>query len=160
MKNFESRMAASGKRSWWNKNGYKVNRVILWPLWVTIKLNEKYKTRQQPNFKRIKKYLDKYLPERARGYWDKKLNGFGIIERDWDNEYLLIDSTNLIFYRHSRAYKYCQRHKKTIQEYIFNEYQIDGFTKLTIEKDMEWFKDNIIIRNVDRTPNMIFFQKS
>ena len=61
-------------RKWWFKNGYKVLRIIFFPIWIILIIHEKIinwlNSRQSWNEERAKKILDYYIPRRS----------------DWDNE--------------------------------------------------------------------------
>ena len=56
-------------RKWWNKNGYKVNRVILFPIWIIALTCEKVtnwlNNRQKWNEERANEILSYYIPRRA-----------------------------------------------------------------------------------------------
>ena len=66
-------------RKWWRKNDYKVWRVLLFWIWIPIKLfcdadDKKYKTMQYSD-ETTKKYLDKVLPYLV-SYWGEEPNCF------------------------------------------------------------------------------------
>lgn len=117
-------------RKWWSKNGYKVNRVILFPIWIGTVIAEKVKkylnSREVWSEERAKEILDYYIPRRAE--WsetDKTFyffdNGYG-----WSIGY---------------AKKYLKKRDRRwwnvnrgwvggkIRDYLINEYEITGFTK-------------------------------
>ena len=59
-------------RKWWSKNGYKVMRVILFPIWCGIKAKEKatsyLNSREEWSEERAKEILNYYIPRKAE--WD------------------------------------------------------------------------------------------
>ena len=56
-------------RKWWNKNGYKVLRVIFFPIWITGITKEKIEkwldSRESWSENRVKEILDYYIPRRS-----------------------------------------------------------------------------------------------
>lgn len=117
-------------RKWWSKNGYKVNRVIFFPIQIGSVIAEKVKkylnSREVWSEERAKAILDYYVPRRAE--WsetDKTFyffdNGYG-----WSIGY---------------AKKYLKRRDRRwwnvhrgwvggkIRDYLINEYEIAGFDK-------------------------------
>lgn len=117
-------------RKWWSKNGYKVNRVIFFPIWIgsiiAEKIQKKLNARQVWSEERAKEILDYYVPRRA----------------EWSE----IDKTFYFFdngYGWSMAYakKYLKRKDRRwwnnhrgwvggkIRDYLINEYEIAGFDK-------------------------------
>ena len=137
----------SNFRRWWYKNGYKVNRVIFFPIWIfalTCKKIENWlNNRQKWNEERANEILNYYIPRRAE--WDKHTeefyffdNGFG-----W--------SINL-------AKKYLKRKDRRfwelhngwcggrIKDYLKNTFELEGFTKTVLNVDNSWteiiFKKN------------------
>ena len=61
-------------RKWWNKNGYKVMRVILFPIWWGIKAKAKIdyhlNSREKWSEERVKEILNYYVPRLAD--WDEE----------------------------------------------------------------------------------------
>lgn len=59
-------------RKWWNKNGYKVMRVILFPIWWGIKAKEKIEaylnSKCEWSDERAQEILNYYVPRKAE--WD------------------------------------------------------------------------------------------
>ena len=70
-------------RKWRSRNGYKVMRVVLFPLWLGIKVKEKITTylnsREKWDKERVKEILNYYIPRRAvecsqgLGWWQDSL---------------------------------------------------------------------------------------
>lgn len=117
-------------RKWWSKNGYKVNRVIFFPVWIgsiiVEKIQKALNARQVWSEEKAKEILDYYIPRRAE--WsetDKTFyffdNGYG-----WSMGY---------------AKKYLKRKDRRwwnnhrgwvggkIRDYLINKYEIAGFEK-------------------------------
>ena len=56
-------------RKWWRKNGYKVWRVVLFPLWIgellKNKINKRLNSKEQWNEERANEILNYYIPRCA-----------------------------------------------------------------------------------------------
>jgi hypothetical protein len=135
-------------RKWWNKNDYKVYRVVLFPIWIACLLAQKIKkalnARQVWSEERAKEILDYYVPRRAE--WsetDKTFyffdNGFG-----WSLGY---------------AKKYLKRKDRRwwdnykggisggrIRNYLINEYEIAGFDKQVGNCDNGWTEIDFVMQ--------------
>lgn len=65
-------------RKWWNKNGYKVMRVILFPIWWGIKAKEKIEkylnSKCEWSDERAQEILNYYVPRKAE--WDAESKSF------------------------------------------------------------------------------------
>lgn len=117
-------------RKWWSKNGYKVNRVLLFPIWIGIVIAEKVKkylnSREVWSEERAKAILDYYVPRRAE--WSETDKTFYF----FDNGY---------GWSMGCAKKYLKRKDRRwwnvnrgwvggkIRDYLINEYEIAGFDK-------------------------------
>lgn len=117
-------------RKWWNKNSYKVNRVIFFPVWIGGVITEKVKkylnSREVWSEERAKTILDYYVPRRAE--WDEADKTFYFFDNGygWSMGY---------------AKKYLKRKDRRwwnvhrgwvggkIRDYLINEYEIAGFDK-------------------------------
>lgn len=125
-------------RKWWNKNSYKVYRVIFFPIWIaaiTIDKTNKYlNSRQKWSEERAKEILNYYIPRRA----------------DWDAE----DKTFYFFDNGMGWGKLAKRYLKIkdrrwwnlhrgwsggkIRDYLLNEFELEGFTKEIGNCDNGW----------------------
>ncbi len=117
-------------RKWWSKNGYKLMRVILFPLWLGIKVKEKitsyFNSREKWDEERVKEILNYYIPRKAE--WDAEDKCFYF----FDNGY---------GWSVSFAKKYLKRkdrrfwniHKGwvggNIRSYLIDEFELEGFKK-------------------------------
>ena len=117
-------------RKWWNKNGYKVNRVIFFPIWIGSVIAEKIEkylnNREVWSEERVKAILDYYVPRRAE--WSETDKTFYF----FDNGY---------GWSMGCAKKYLKRKDRRwwnvhrgwvggkIRDYLINEYEIVGFEK-------------------------------
>ena len=116
-------------REWWNKNSYKVYRVIFFPIWIaaiTIDKTNKYlNSRQKWSEERAKEILNYYIPRRA----------------DWNAE----DKTFYFFDNGMGWGKLAKKYIKIkdrrwwnlhrgwtggkIRDYLLSEFELEGFTK-------------------------------
>ena len=119
----------SAFREWWNKNSYKVYRVIFFPIWIAAiiieKTNKYLNSRQKWSEERAKEILNYYIPRSA----------------DWDAE----DKTFYFFDNGMGWGKLAKRYLKIkdrrwwnlhrgwsggkIRDYLLNEFELEGFTK-------------------------------
>ena len=117
-------------KKWWDKNGYKVMRVVLFPIWWGIKAKEKINyylnSREGWSEERVKEILNYYIPRVA----------------DWDEE-------DKCFYFFDNGYgwsiglakKYLKRKDRRfwnvhngwcggkIRSYLIDEFELEGFEK-------------------------------
>ena len=117
-------------KKWWDKNGYKVMRVVLFPVWLGIKAKEKItsylNSREEWSEERVKEILNYYIPRLA----------------DWDEE-------DKCFYFFDNGYgwsiglakKYLKRKDRRfwnvhhgwgggkIRSYLIDEFELEGFEK-------------------------------
>ena len=117
-------------RKWWSKNGYKIMRVVLFPLWWGVKVGEKItsylNSREEWSEERAKEILNYYVPRRAD--WDAEDKCFYF----FDNGY---------GWSMCQAKKYLKRkdrrfwnlHKSLfggkIRFYLIDEFELEGFKK-------------------------------
>ena len=122
-------------RKWWKKNDYKVWRVIFFPIWIGLKINDKIDiyldSRNKWNEERADEILQYYIPRRAEWVEDKKEfyffdNGYG-----WSMNF----AKKHLKRRDRRFWKI---HAKfwggKIQDYLIDKFELEGFTKEVISK--------------------------
>ena len=117
-------------KKWWDKNGYKVMRVVLFPIWLGIKAKEKItsylNSREEWSEERVKEILNYYIPRVAD--WDKEDKCFYF----FDNGY---------GWSMGLAKKHLKRKDRRfwnvhndwcggkIRSYLINEFELEGFEK-------------------------------
>lgn len=117
-------------RKWWNKNGYKVMRVMLFPIWWGIKVKEKItsylNSREEWNEEKAKEILNYYISRRAEWNAEDKCFYF------FDNGY----GWSMGF-----AKKYLKRKDRRfwnvhngwtggkIRSYLIDKFELEGFEK-------------------------------
>ena len=127
-------------RKWWSKNDYKVWRVLLFWLWIPIKLfrkiNErKYKATQYSD-QITKKYLDKVLPYLV-SYWDEDPSRF-LFTTASDMGGISFRALMSLPSRYSKQRRYFTKFYQDVKEYILKTYEIDGYEKFTIFTYNDW----------------------
>lgn len=113
-------------RKWWNKNGYKIMRVVFFPIWIATVIKEKIEkwlnSRESWSEEKANQIFNYYVPRRA----------------EWDNE----DKT---FYFFDNGYGWGIYHAKrylkrkdrrfwkvnhiALRHYLINNFELEGFTK-------------------------------
>ena len=128
-------------RKWWNKNGYKVIRVILWPVWLSYILKEKYKDKSYDALafskETCKKYLDKVMPKMVACY------------NEDHSEILISNADDMGGIQFSCFFRNCKNKKMSkffrkfdveLRQYILEEYTIDGYEKMVLDNWTLWEK--------------------
>ncbi len=114
---------------WWDNNGYKVMRVVLFPVWIgTVaaeKIQKELNARQVWNEERVKAILSYYVPRRAEWCEEDKAFYFFDNGMGWG----------------SLAKKYLKRKDRRfwkchsgwcggdIRRYLIDEFELEGFEK-------------------------------
>ena len=121
---------AKAFRKWWDKNGYKVLRVVLFPLWAYVKITEaitKYRNkRTEWSEARADEILNYYIPRFADWDAEKKTfyffdNGMGWSPRLANKHLKLKDRYFWRRYAGIWGYK--------MKDYLVESFQLEGFTK-------------------------------
>ena len=117
-------------RDWRKKNGYKVMRVVLFPVWICLYVHDKIRNRIHARLwwseERVKEILNYYVPRRCS--WDEEAqelyffdNGYG-----WSiklaKKYLKLKDR--YFWN-----KFNGWNGGKIREYLMNTFELEGFTK-------------------------------
>ena len=81
---------------WWNKNGYKVMRVVLFPIWGCIcaknKIENYLNSKCEWSEERANEILSYYIPRKAKWHEDEKC--FYLQTTEWVGECLTIRSSS------------------------------------------------------------------
>ena len=125
-------------RKWWSKNGYKVNKIIFFPIWIgTIvveKIQKKLNARQVWSEERVKTILDYYVPRKAEWCEEDKTFYFFDNGMGWGN------LAKRYLKRKDR--RWWNNHRGwvggKIRDYLINNYEIEGFTKEVGNCDDGW----------------------
>jgi hypothetical protein len=117
-------------RKWWSKNGYKVMRVVLFPIWIATIIYERVQrwinARNHWNSARADEILSYYIPRRAE--WDNEDKSFYFFDNGmgWSLSY-----AKKYLKRKDRRFWYnnCGCWGSNIRTYLINEFELEGFTK-------------------------------
>ena len=117
-------------RKWWSKNGYKVMRVILFPIWRGIcikdKINHYLNKREEWSEERADEILNYYIPRRAE--WDAEEKEFYFFDNGmgWEMKYhhKQIKRRDRRWWR-IHAYGWGGK----VRTYLINKFELEGFTK-------------------------------
>ena len=117
-------------RDWWEKNGYKVWRVVLFPVWGCIWAGEKIKNKMNASIEwsdeRANEILSYYVPRKCS--WDEETQELYFFDNGYGWSMKL-------------AKKYLKRKDRRfwkkfngwcggkIREYLLNTFELEGFTK-------------------------------
>ena len=117
-------------RKWWSKNGYKVMRVILFPIRWGIQAKEKItsclNSREERSEERVKEILNYYIPRRAE--WDAEDKCFYF----FDNGYgWSMNMAKRYLKRKDRRFWNVHRGWAggEIRSYLIKEFELEGFEK-------------------------------
>lgn len=117
-------------RDWWNKNGYKVWRVVLFPVWGCVWAGEKIKDKMNASAEwsdeRANEILSYYVPRKCS--WDEETqelyffdNGYG-----WSMNFA---KKHLKFKDRRFWKKFSGWTDGKIREYLLNTFELEGFAK-------------------------------
>lgn len=130
MTKFEKNLAREERtrplRKWWSNNGYKVLRVVLFPVWAVIWSSRKIQEKRD----RVLQWSD----ERATAILDKTLPS--LLENE-DGALWYCSDWRTHFYNrkgiHGKNKRFAYKYNARIHVFLFEKYQIEGYEK-TIEK--------------------------
>ena len=123
----------SSLRKWWNKNGYKVMRVVLFPIWWSYCLKEKISSylysREAWSEERADEVLSYYIPRKAE--WDESKQEFYFFDNGlgWEMKY----HRKKIKRRDRRWWRiYAYGWGGKVRTYLIDKFELEGFEKEVI----------------------------
>lgn len=126
-------------RKWWNKNGYKVMRVILFPIWWGFKAKEKIdnhlNAKEVWSEKRAEEIFNYYIPRSAK--WNEEDKTFYICHNfyGWHFE----SAKKHLKFKDRRFWKMHNGFGGgELRKYLVNEFELKGFTKEVNDCDHDW----------------------
>jgi hypothetical protein len=138
-------------RKWWRKNGYKIMRVILFPLWVVSVLKNKCRVwlnnRQEWSEERAAEILNYYIPRASE--WDEEDQSFYFFDngRGWN----LRLAKQYLKRKDRRFWKvYCGWWGGEMRTFLLEKFELEGFTK-EIGNCWEGWTEISFVRN-EKTP--------
>ena len=126
-------------RKWWNKNSYKVMRIILFPIWLGIKAKEKIEahlnSRCEWSDERAQEILNYYVPHKAN--WDAENKSFYFVDNGtgWGMKC----NQRKLKLRYRRWWN-CNRGfcGGKIRTYLIEKFEMEGFEKIVDDTDDQW----------------------
>lgn len=117
-------------RKWWNKNGYKVMRVILFPIWWGIcakdKINSYLNNKEEWSEERAEEILNYYIPRKAEWCEDEKCFYFADNGMGWGMAY----NKKFVKFRDRRWWKkYTSCWGGKVRTYLIDKFELEGFEK-------------------------------
>ena len=121
-------------RKWWRKNGYKVMRVVLFPIWFGIKAKEKItaylNSREEWNDERAKEILNYYVPRYAD--WDAEDKCFFFFDNGYG--WSMCDAKKNLKRKDRRFWNVHRGWTGgKIRSYLINEFKLEGFEKEVVD---------------------------
>ena len=119
-------------REWWRKNGYKVMRVILFPLYFGVKGYQKLtawlNSREMWSEARADEILKYYIPRDSD--WDKEDNSFYFFDNGMG--WSISHAKKHLKFKDRRFWRlhcscWCG---DSIRDYLIKEFELDGFEKI------------------------------
>lgn len=117
-------------RKWWSKNGYKVMRVILFPIWWGIKAKEKIDayldSRNTWSEERANEILSYYIPRNSD--WDAEDKSFYFYDNGmgWD----MRCRQKRVKLKDRRWWKnYTRAWGGKVRDYLIEKFELEGFEK-------------------------------
>lgn len=111
---------------WWYRNGHKVMRVVLFPIWICMWASDKIKNwlnaQQVWSEERANEILNYYIPRRSE--WDAREETFHFFDNGmgW-----YLRSAKKYLKRKDRRFWYLFHYK--IRWYLIDNYELEGFKK-------------------------------
>ena len=117
-------------RKWWHKNGYKIWRVVLFPVRLGIqawnKINSHLNAKQKWSEKRATEILNYYIPRRAE--WDEEDQCFYFFDNGMGWNIKL--AKRYLKLKDRRFWKVnCAWWGSKMRKFLMNKFELEGFTK-------------------------------
>lgn len=124
---------------WWNKNGYKVMRIIFFPVWGCVcaksKIEKYLNSKCEWSEERVNRILSYYIPRKAE--WDKNEKCFYFTDNSmiWGTSYdkKFIKFHDRRWWSHNRSFW-----GDKIKTYLIEEFEIEGFRKEVGDTCDQW----------------------
>ena len=125
-------------RKWWNKNGYKIMRVILFPIWLgecaKNKIDNYLNSKCGWSEERANEVLSYYVPRKAK--WDAEDKSFYFFDNGMGWGHLAKKHLKL----KDRRWWNCHRGfwGGRIKSYLIEKFEMEGFEKIVGDTSDEW----------------------
>ena len=127
-------------RKWWRKNSYKVARILFWPIWLYVVVEEKYKAKKYKSLEwseeRAQEALAYYIPRYADWNAEDKCFYFADNGMGWTMREVVQKCVK----RKNRAWwkKFASPWGGKIREYLIKDFELEGFTKTVQDTYDDW----------------------
>lgn len=138
-------------RDWWRKNGYKVCRVVLFPIWYPMRLVERLRSkwyaaqsaRQVWSEERANEILSYYIPRRADWSDEEKTFFFFDNGMGWGFH----SAKKYLNWKDRRWWKkFCGLWGGRIRTYLIDDFELEGFTKEIGDCSNGWTEVNFVLK--------------
>ena len=136
-------------RKWWDKNGYKVMRIILFPIWWGIKAEEKIDayldSRNTWSEERANEILSYYIPRNAE--WNAENKSFYFYDNGmgWD----LRCRQKRVKLKDRRWWKkYTRVWGGKVRTYLIEKFELEGFEK-TVENTYDFCETEVTFKMIE-----------
>ena len=119
---------------WWNKNSYKVMRIIFFYIWLPMcaikKIEKKLNSRNHWNNERADEILNYYIPRRAE--WDNEEKEFFFFDNGYGWSIGL--AKKYLKLKDRRFWKVNGNHPASdLCYYLVEKFELEGFTKEVVD---------------------------
>lgn len=131
-------------KKWWVNNGHIVFRVILFPIWIMIiidnKTNHWLNSKNSWDENRVNEILNYYIPRNS--HWDEYTKTLYFIDNGmgWGNNIRYIKRKDRRFWKVN-----CGWYGGEIRTFLIHEFELEGFTKEIKNTYDGWTKINFIL---------------
>lgn len=117
-------------RNWWIQNGYKVARVVLFPIWIWMwalgKINSKLNARTEWSDERANEILNYYIPRASD--WNEENQELYFFDNGYG--WTIGLAKKYLKFKDRRFWcKFNGMFGGQIREYLMNTFELEGFTK-------------------------------
>ena len=117
-------------RDWWHKNGYKVARVVLFPIWGCVWAHNKIKSKLNAQIEwsdeRANEILSYYVPRKCS--WDEETQELHFFDNGYG--WSMCSAKKRLKFKDRRFWnKFGGWAGGKIREYLLNTFELEGFTK-------------------------------
>ena len=113
-------------RDWWKKNGYKVWRVVLFPVWGCMWAGEKIKNKMNASIEwsdeRANEILSYYVPRKCS--WDEENQELYFFDNGYGWSMKLAKK-----HLKRKDRRFWKKFNCLIREYLLNTFELEGFSK-------------------------------
>ena len=122
-------------RKWWEKNDYKIYRIIFFPLWIASVIKDEIvdylNSKQTWNEERANDILNYYVPRYCK--WDNDKKEFSFFDNGNGRKMWYAKK---ILKRKDRRFWRCYSSK--IHRYLIDTFELEDFSKEVITDNYDW----------------------